>query len=535
MSSSTPSAFPRSNCRPTATPSSSPPSAPTGTSKSSAPISGSIATTRRRLADPTHAVRPRLRTEVVARRHAGSPSSPSARPPPSKSDDSDSDSDSKDEAASQIYLISPNGGEAFPVTAGRRRCSRLLLVRRFADDLLRHAPALDQGAKRRLQESNGKTSCNIAPPNAATRSSRSTCARALARHAAAPAKAVEERRRARRSSRPHSRHPRHREPRRLRVDHLAHLARRPQARLRQQRHQPAPGKIRRRGNLRMSAPRPQCGRRIASAGPAAPHHPQPGRGNPPALGQRQPPHLLQRRSRRRHRPLPRPAAASLLGRHRSTATVEQWAKDFIGPVEHYAVAADNVLDLRAPRHRSPDVFRRPSPPTHCTASRNWPGTYANISVAAALAESRLRLLIARQARRSLSRRQRRQTRSSPPHHITSTRLFTERDLPQGKPYQWKADDGTTVEGMLIYPPGKFEAKHLPMFTLHPRRSRRRRRQSLRSRLVPVGRARRHQRMARLRAQLPRFHRIRRQVPDADRSRQSSRVPAKTFSKASTRW
>ena len=49
--------------------------------------------------------------------------------------------------------------------------------------------------------------------------------------------------------------------------------------------------------------------------------------------------------------------------------------------------------------------------------------------------------------------------------ITSfNKLFTERDLPQGKPYQWKADDGTTVEGMLIYPPGKFEAKHLPMLT-----------------------------------------------------------------------
>ncbi len=44
-------------------------------------------------------------------------------------------------------------------------------------------------------------------------------------------------------------------------------------------------------------------------------------------------------------------------------------------------------------------------------------------------------------------------------------LLTERDLPQGKPYRWTADDGTPVEGMLMYPPGKFEAKHLPMLTL----------------------------------------------------------------------
>ena len=34
-----------------------------------------------------------------------------------KSDDSDSESDSKDEL-SQIYLISPRGGEAFPITKG---------------------------------------------------------------------------------------------------------------------------------------------------------------------------------------------------------------------------------------------------------------------------------------------------------------------------------------------------------------------------------------------------------------------------------
>jgi len=49
--------------------------------------------------------------------------------------------------------------------------------------------------------------------------------------------------------------------------------------------------------------------------------------------------------------------------------------------------------------------------------------------------------------------------------ITSlNHFFTEREIPQGKPYRWKADDGTTVEGMLIYPPGKFESRKLPMLT-----------------------------------------------------------------------
>jgi dipeptidyl aminopeptidase/acylaminoacyl peptidase len=49
--------------------------------------------------------------------------------------------------------------------------------------------------------------------------------------------------------------------------------------------------------------------------------------------------------------------------------------------------------------------------------------------------------------------------------ITSfNKLFADRDLPQAKPYRWTSDDGTPVEGMLMYPPGKFEAKNLPMFT-----------------------------------------------------------------------
>lgn len=37
-------------------------------------------------------------------------------------------------------------------------------------------------------------------------------------------------------------------------------------------------------------------------------------------------------------------------------------------------------------------------------------------------------------------------------------------LPQGQPFRWTADDGTSVEGMLIYPPGKYGEKYLPMFT-----------------------------------------------------------------------
>jgi len=44
-------------------------------------------------------------------------------------------------------------------------------------------------------------------------------------------------------------------------------------------------------------------------------------------------------------------------------------------------------------------------------------------------------------------------------------LFTQRDLPRMRTFQWKSSDGKTVEGVLLYPPGKFEQKHLRMLTL----------------------------------------------------------------------
>jgi dipeptidyl aminopeptidase/acylaminoacyl peptidase len=44
-------------------------------------------------------------------------------------------------------------------------------------------------------------------------------------------------------------------------------------------------------------------------------------------------------------------------------------------------------------------------------------------------------------------------------------IFRERAQVDWQPYRWKSDDGTDVEGVLIYPPGKKGAKHLRMLTL----------------------------------------------------------------------
>jgi dipeptidyl aminopeptidase/acylaminoacyl peptidase len=143
--------------------------------------------------------------------------------------------------------------------------------------------------------------------------------------------------------------------------------------------------------------------------------------------------------------------------------VEQWDKAFVGPVEHYAVTDNSVL-TSARLGPEVQIYNIAKPADSLHRLTNWPGTFAQISTAkhspkVAFVYSSLakpeEIYIADSADKLDQARP-----------ITSfNKKLADSDLPQGKPYQWKADDGTTVEGMLIYPPGKFEAKHLPMFTL----------------------------------------------------------------------
>jgi len=142
--------------------------------------------------------------------------------------------------------------------------------------------------------------------------------------------------------------------------------------------------------------------------------------------------------------------------------IEQWAKDFIGPVEHYAVTSDGVLtSARLGTEVSVYSAAQSAQPVHKLSG--WDGTYGSLS--ASSHSSRIAFVYSSLQKPTevyLADSADKLDQAQP--ITTLNHLFTQRELPQGKPYRWKADDGTTVEGMLIYPPGKFEAKHLPMFT-----------------------------------------------------------------------
>ncbi len=142
--------------------------------------------------------------------------------------------------------------------------------------------------------------------------------------------------------------------------------------------------------------------------------------------------------------------------------IEQWSKDFIGEVNSYGIYGNGVV-LTARLGTEVQMYSAARPQAAFKKFDGLSGTYENVSTG--LRSSRVAFVYS-----SLQKPVEVYLADSPDkldqaRPITSlNHLLAERDLPQGKPYRWKADDGATVEGMLIYPPGKFEQKNLPMFT-----------------------------------------------------------------------
>jgi len=148
-----------------------------------------------------------------------------------------------------------------------------------------------------------------------------------------------------------------------------------------------------------------------------------------------------------------------------SGSVEQWSKDFMGPVEHYAVAADAILaSARLGTEVAMYSATKPDQSLHKLSS--WPGTFETIS--AATHSPRIAFVyssLQKPAEIYLADNPDKLDQARPITAFNQT--LAQSDLPQGKPYRWKADDGTTIEGMLIYPPGidpDKPAKRLPLFT-----------------------------------------------------------------------
>jgi dipeptidyl aminopeptidase/acylaminoacyl peptidase len=143
-----------------------------------------------------------------------------------------------------------------------------------------------------------------------------------------------------------------------------------------------------------------------------------------------------------------------------TGTIEQWAKEFNGSTEHYAVSENSVLS--SGRLGTEVQMYAATAPSHSRPVSDWRGTLEDVF--ASPHSQRVVFVYSSLDQPSEVYLANSAADIKQAHPITAFNKFLSKyDLPQGKPYHWKSDDGTTVEGMLVYPPGKFGAKKLPTF------------------------------------------------------------------------
>jgi dipeptidyl aminopeptidase/acylaminoacyl peptidase len=148
----------------------------------------------------------------------------------------------------------------------------------------------------------------------------------------------------------------------------------------------------------------------------------------------------------------------------ATGQPTRWATSFDGAVTHYSLGDTGMLLAPGMLATATALYQQASPQGPFSKLDGRPGTYGHADTATGSpriaftyseVDKPTEVYIADSA-----------TGLDTARPITSfNKLFTERDLPKGKPFRWTSDDGTPVEGMLLYPPGKFEAKNLRLFVL----------------------------------------------------------------------
>lgn len=148
----------------------------------------------------------------------------------------------------------------------------------------------------------------------------------------------------------------------------------------------------------------------------------------------------------------------------SSGALTRWAPSFTGTVTDYDITSQNTLWAAGQSGTEVPTFSQLHPTSPLVPNKGWAGSYEHLS--AARTSNRVAFVYSAQQKPSEVYIAEAPDKLDSAKAITSfNQLMTQRDLPEGKPYRWKALDGTEVEGWLIYPPGKMGAKNLRMFTL----------------------------------------------------------------------
>ncbi len=147
-----------------------------------------------------------------------------------------------------------------------------------------------------------------------------------------------------------------------------------------------------------------------------------------------------------------------------TRDVQRWFADYPGEVVHYTPLPDGSVLCACRIGTEIQLASQANPKAAIVNREGWAGTYEIPAAASRSQSTRIAFAYSATERPTEVYMADGPDKLAQARPITSfNKLFTERELPKAKPYRWTSGDGTPVEGMLMYPPGKFEAKNLPMF------------------------------------------------------------------------
>jgi dipeptidyl aminopeptidase/acylaminoacyl peptidase len=146
--------------------------------------------------------------------------------------------------------------------------------------------------------------------------------------------------------------------------------------------------------------------------------------------------------------------------------IERWFSDFTGEVVRYTPLANGSVLCACRVGTEVQLIKQPNPKSAMVKPEGWAGAYELPSANSRTQSTRIAFAYSSTLRPTEVYIADSLDKLAQARSITSfNKVFAERDLPLAKPYRWTSDDGAPVEGMLMYPPGKFEAKNLPMLTL----------------------------------------------------------------------
>ncbi|CAF2746628.1 unnamed protein product [Rotaria sp. Silwood2] len=147
--------------------------------------------------------------------------------------------------------------------------------------------------------------------------------------------------------------------------------------------------------------------------------------------------------------------------------IERWGKDFGGSIRGYTVRSQGGVYILGQSGINVEIYLQQSSSKYSILQHGWIGTYHQISSSSSKESSAIAFVYSSVEQPEEVYFIDHIEQLNLAKAITSeNQLLTQRNLPRAKSYKWiNNEDDHTVEGILHYPPGKFECKNLPLLVL----------------------------------------------------------------------